>query len=235
MDIKNSVAFVSGANRGLGLELVKQLLARGASKVYAGVRELGSIDLPGVIPVKFDVTQPADIAAAAELCGDTTLLINNAGIARVVGFLADDSVEVTQEIFEANVYGPLRAAKAYAPVLGKNGGGAIVNILSVASWTNSGMMGPYAMSKAAAWSLTNGLRNDLAAQGTLVLGAHMGFMDTAMTAGFDVSKVSPQDVAGQILDGVQAGATEVLADEITRKVHAGLSGSPAIYLAPLQR
>src|SRR5471030_2633816 len=108
MDIKNSVAFVSGANRGLGLELVKQLLARGASKVYAGVRELGSIDLPGVIPVKFDVTQPADIAAAAELCGDTTLLINNAGIAKVVGFLADDSVEVTQEIFEANVWSAAR-------------------------------------------------------------------------------------------------------------------------------
>lgn len=235
MDIKNSVAFVSGANRGLGLELVKALLARGAAKVYAGVREPGSIDLPGVVPVRFDVTKPADIAAAAALCADTTLLINNAGIAKAVGFLADNSIEVTQETFETNVYGPLRAAKAFAPALARNGGGAIVNILSVASWTNSGMMGPYAMSKAAAWSLTNGLRNDLAAQGTQVLGAHMGFMDTDLTAGFDVSKVSPQDVAEQILDGVQAGAREVLADYITRKVHAGLSAQPAIYLAPLQR
>lgn len=235
MDIQNSIAFVSGANRGLGLELVKALLARGATKVYAGVRQLGSIDLPGVVPVQFDVTKPADIAAAAALCADTTLLINNAGIAKVVGFLADDSIEVTQETFETNVYGPLRAAKAFAPALARNGGGAIVNVLSVASWTNSGMMGPYAMSKAAAWSLTNGLRNDLAAQGTQVLGAHMGFMDTDLTAGFDVSKVSPQDVAEQILDGVQAGAKEVLADDITRKVHAGLSAQPAIYLAPLQR
>src|SRR5471032_13287 len=235
MDIKNSVAFVSGANRGLGLELVKQLLARGAGKVFAGVRELGSIDLPGVIPVKFDVTKPADIAAAAKLCGDTTLLINNAGIAKIVGFLADDSVEVTQEIFEANVYGPLRAAKAFAPILGKNGGGAIVNVLSIASWTNSGQMGPYAMSKADAWSLTNGLRNDLSAQGTQLVGVHVGFIDTDLTKGFDVAKVSPQDVARQILDGVQAGAKEVLADEITRKVKRGLSDEPGIYLAPLQR
>ncbi|MBB5369970.1 MULTISPECIES: SDR family oxidoreductase [unclassified Janthinobacterium] len=235
MDIKNSVAFVTGANRGLGLELVKQLQARGAAKIYAGVRDVHSINLPGVIPVQFDVTNPADIAAAAAHCADTTLLINNAGIAKLVGFLAEDSIEVTREIFEANVYGPLRAAKAFAPALGKNGGGAIVNILSIASWTNSGQMGPYAMSKAAAWSLTNGLRNDLIPQGTQLVGVHVGFMDTDLTKGFDVAKVSAADVAGQILDGVQAGVKEVLADEITRKVKRGLSDEPGIYLAPLQR
>lgn len=234
MDIKNSVAFVTGANRGLGLALVKQLQARGAAKIYAGVRDVNSIALPGVIPVKFDVTNPADIVAAAAQCGDTTLLINNAGIAKLVGFLAEDSIEVTQETFEANVYGPLRAAKAFAPVLGKNGGGAIVNILSIASWTNSGMMGPYSMSKAAAWSLTNGLRNDLSAQGTQLVGVHVGFIDTDLTKGLDVAKVSAQDVAAQILDGVQVGAKEVLADEITRKVKRGLSDEPGIYLAPLQ-
>ncbi|WP_296001494.1 SDR family oxidoreductase [Rugamonas sp.] len=235
MDIKNSVAFVTGANRGLGLELVKQLQARGAAKIYAGVRDVNSMALPGIIPVKFDVTNPDDIAAAAAQCGDTTLLINNAGIARPVGFLADDSIEVTREIFEANVYGPLRSAKAFAPVLGKNGGGAIVNVLSIASWTNSGLMGPYAMSKAAAWSLTNGLRNDLSAQGTQLVGVHVGFIDTDLTKDIDAAKVSPQDVAAQILDGVQAGAKEVLADDITRKVKRGLSDEPGIYLAPLQR
>ena len=235
MKIKNSVAFVTGANRGLGLAFVKALIAGGAKKVYAGVRDPASIDLPGVIPVKLDVTDPASVAAAAVLCSDTTLLVNNAGIARVVGFLDPQAVDTAREIFETNFYGPLYLSQDFAPILAKNDGGAIINVLSVASWINSGNLSVYAASKSAAWSLTNGLRAELKKQGTHVLGLHVGFMDTDMTKGFDAEKIGVDVVVRQTLDGLEAGLDEVLADDITRTVKQGLSANPGIYLIPLDR
>jgi len=235
MKIKDSVVFVTGANRGLGLAYVRELLSRGAKKVYAGVRDTASIALPGVIPIKLDVTNPDEVTAAAALCGDVTLLINNAGIAKAIGFLDPATIDTAREIFEANFYGPIRVTQAFAPILAANGGGAIINVLSVASWVNSGLLAPYAASKSAAWSFTNGLRAELSAQGTQVLGLHVGFMDTDMTKGFDAAKISPDEVAVKTLDGLEAGLEEVLADERTRAVKNGLSANPGIYLSPLKR
>jgi NAD(P)-dependent dehydrogenase (short-subunit alcohol dehydrogenase family) len=233
MNIKDSVVFVTGANRGLGLAFVHELLARGAKKVYAGVRDPSSIDIPKVVPVKLDVTKPAHIAAAAKLCDDTTILINNAGIASVAGYLDDNAVEVARQTFEVNYFGPLNMSRAFAPILKANGGGAIVNVLSIVSWLGSTVLAPYSASKSAAWSLTNTLRQHLREQGTQVLGLHVGYIDTDLTKGFDVPKISPEDVVRQTIDGVEAGREEVLADEGTRAVKLGLSAEPAVYLAPV--
>jgi short-subunit dehydrogenase len=175
------------------------------------------------------------VTAAASLCGDTTLLINNAGIVRTGGFQGAPAHDDARAIFETNFFGLIRMGQLFGPILGRNGGGAVLNVLSVASWFNSSQMAAYAASKSAAWSYTNGLRNELLAQGTQVVGLHVGFMDTDMTSGFDVAKASPADVASQTLAGVEAGLSEVLADDITRKVKQGLSANPSLYLAPLQR
>ena len=233
MKIQDSVAFVTGANRGLGLALVHELLARGASKVYAGVRDPASIKLPGVIPIKLDVTNAEEVAAAAEQCGDVTLLINKAGIARIVSDLDPAAIDTAREILEANYIGPIRMSQAFTPILKHNGGGAIVNVLSVGSWINSPELSLYAASKSAAWGFTNGLRTSLREQGTQVVGLHVGFMDTDMTHGLDFPKTSPQAVAAITIAGVESGLEEVLADDITRAVKQGLSNG--IYLAPPQR
>ena len=182
MNIKHSVAFVTGANRGLGLAFARALLARGASKVYAGVRNPEGVDIPGVIAVRLDVTDPASVAAAAAQCGDVTLLVNNAGIARVMPSMLDAQLaDVAREVFETNYYGVMNVSQAFAPVLAANGGGAIVNVLSDAVWVARPFLSAYAASKAAAWSFTNALRIELRGQHTLVQGVHVGFMDTDMT------------------------------------------------------
>lgn len=233
MNIANSVAFVTGANRGLGLALVHALLAGGARKVYAGVRDPASMTIPGVIPVRLDVTDQDQVTAAAAACGDVDLLINNAGIAQLFDYMDADAVARGHAMFETNVFGVVRMSQAFTPVLRANGGGALVNILSVASWVNAAPLSLYAASKSAAWGVTNGLRTSLADQGTLVTGVHVGFMDTDMTDGIDMPKTSPQAVAATILAGIEAGHTEVVADEISATVKRGLADG--IYLAPLQR
>lgn len=235
MKIENAVAFVTGANRGFGLEVVRQLLARGARKVYAGVRDPNAIDLPGVVAVRLDVTDPASVLAAAKQCGDVDLLINNAGLAKTIGFLAPSSIDAAREMFEVNFFGPVQMSQAFAPVLAANGGGAIINVLSVASWINAPALGPYGASKSAAWGFTNGLRHELRDQGTQVLGLHVGFMDTDMTRDFDVVKIDAASVAQTMLNGLEDGLEEVLADDLTRRVKQGLTSDPGIYLAPMDR
>ena len=232
MKIENSVALVTGANRGIGLAFARALLARGARTVYAAAREPASITLPGVRPVRLDVTQPEQIAAAVEACGDVNLVINNAGIARATGVLADDAIEAARAELETNFFGPFLTSRAFAPVLAKNGGGAIVNVLSVASWLSSPQLATYAASKAAAWSLTNGLRNALRAQGTQVLGVHVGFVDTDLARGVTAAKSRPDDVVATVLAALEAGKEEVLADELSRQVKHGLAAEPGIYLVP---
>ena len=230
MDIEGSVAFVTGANRGLGAAFCRLLLERGAKTVYAGARDQSTVTADGVVPVQLDVTSLADIAAAAERCGDVTLLVNNAGIGTGTGSLADNTLEMARCEFDTNVFGPLAMSRAFAPVLAANGGGAIINVLSVLSWLSMPNSAMYCASKAASWSLTNSLRQELLGQGTQVLGLHVGFMDTDMTAGINAPKSSPDDVAAQTLDGIEAGAHEVLADEVSRNVRAGLSADlPALY------
>lgn len=230
MDLKNAVVLITGANRGLGLAFAQEALARGARKVYAGARDPSSITLPGVEAIKLDVTNAADVAAAAAHASDVTLVINNAGIAATGGFLEPGSVESAQRHLDTNLIGSLRVAQAFAPVLAANGGGALLNVLSIASWINGPLLGVYAMSKSAAWAMTNGLRTELRAQGTQVVGLHMGFVDTDLTKGLDAPKSTPQAIVKQAFDGLEAGAVEVLADAQTRQVKQGLSADPAVYL-----
>ena len=231
MKIENAVVLVTGANRGIGLAFVHELLARGARKVYAAARDPSSIaPQPGVQALRLDVNNPEDVAAAATLASDVTLVINNAGIAQPGGFMAADSEEVMRRIFETNVFGVLRVSKAFAPVLQANGGGALLNVLSVASWVNGGELAAYSASKSAAWSLTNALRHELAAQKTQVLGLHMAYVDTDLTRGFDVPKTSPVQIVRRALDGLEAGADEVLADELTQHVKLAMTATRPSYL-----
>lgn len=230
MDISGSVALVTGANRGLGRELAGQLLERGAKTVYAAVRDPRSVPDERLVPVALDVTDPESVRRAAETCGDVTLVVNNAGRAGAGSLLTADLDAVRAEL-ETNYLGPLRVVRAFAPVLARNGGGAVVDVLSVLSWLALPASGSYSASKAAAWSLTNSVRAELRGQGTLVVGAHMGYMDTDMTARLDVPKIPPAQVAAQILAAVAAGEEEVLADDVTRGAKQLLTGPPAA-LAP---
>ncbi len=233
MKIENSVVLVTGANRGIGLAFARALLARGARKVYAAARNPESVTVPGVEAFQLDVTKPEEIAAAANRASDVTLVINNAGIAQPGGFLALDSETVTRRIFETNFFGVLNMSKAFAPVLKTNGGGALLNVLSVASWVNSGELAAYSASKSAAWSLTNALRHELAAQKTQVLGLHMAYVDTDLTRGFDVPKSSAEEIVQRALDALEAGADEVLADVLTQQVRQGLAEPRPVYLPPV--
>ena len=194
MKLENAVVLVTGANRGIGLAFAREALARGARKVYAGVRDPKKLALPGVEPLRLDVTRADDVAAAAERCRDVTLVINNAGTASVGGFLAADSLEAARAMMETNYFGVMRVSAAFAPVLAANGGGALLNVLSVASWISTTGLGAYASTKSAVWSLTNGVRHELRAQGTQVLGLHMGFVDTDLTHGIDAPKSRPEDI-----------------------------------------
>jgi NAD(P)-dependent dehydrogenase (short-subunit alcohol dehydrogenase family) len=228
MKLKDSVVLVTGANRGLGLEFAKQALRRGAAKVYAAARDPSKIELAGVAPVRLDVTNPAEVAAAAAQCKDVTLLINNAGIARIGGVVEGDLVPLLREQLETNLFGMLHMSRGFAGILGKNGGGAILNILSVLSWVNTPRIGGYGITKAAAWGLTNSLRHELRAQGTQVVSFHAGFIDTDMTRALDIPKARPEDVVRQAYDAIEAGQEEVTTDEATRQVKSGLS--QGVYL-----
>ncbi|MDP9899303.1 SDR family oxidoreductase [Variovorax ginsengisoli] len=231
MQIRDSVVFVTGANRGLGLAFAKAALAAGARKVYAAARDPASITLAGVQPVALDVTDAAQVEAAARACGDVTLLINNAGISRGSRLLADDAIEAARAELETNFFGPWLLARAFAPVLKAHGGGAVVNVLSVLAWVTFADVATYSASKSAAWSLSNGLRNELLAQGTQVTSLHVGYMDTDMTHGMEAVKSAPADVARIALEGVEAGLFEVLADEPSRQVKASLSSATPAYAA----
>ncbi|MFC4466166.1 SDR family oxidoreductase [Streptomyces xiangluensis] len=234
MNIAGSTALVTGANRGIGQRFVEQLLTRGAKKVYAATRRPELIDTSDsrVTPLYLDLLDEKSILGAAAAAQDITLLVNNAGIATGAQLLTDDLDKIRQDL-ETHLFGTLRVIRAFAPHLASNGGGAIVNILSVLSWvaTPEGS-GSYSVAKAAEWNMTNGVRVELAAQKTLVQGVHLGAADTDMMAGRDAPKIDPSDVARASLDGVQAGAIEVLVDGPSRFVKAALSGDPAQLYSP---
>lgn len=232
MKLENATILVTGANRGIGLAFAKAALARGARKVYAGARDPDSVTLPGLTPIRLDVNSPADISAAVRAAGDVTVVINNAGIAQFSDLLAPDTLDSLRQQLETNVFGVLRVSQAFAPVLAANGGGALLNVASVASWITAPALAAYAVSKSAAWALSNGLRNALRRQKTQVLTLHMAFVDTDMTQGIDGPKSTPDEIVARALDALEAGADEVLADERTQQVKLGLSAHPGVYLLP---
>ncbi|MEU1663034.1 SDR family oxidoreductase [Streptomyces sparsogenes] len=227
MELKNAVAVVTGANRGLGRHLATQLLERGA-KVYAAARRPESVDLPGATPLRLDVTDAESIRAAAHLASDATLLVNNAGISTGTPLLAGGLEAVRLEM-ETNFFGPLAVTRAFAPVIEDNGGGAVLNVLSVLSWLHPAGVGAYAAAKAAAWALTDATREELAPRGITVSALHVGYMDTDMADAVPADqKADPADVAAQALRGVEQGLPEILADDVTRLVKQGLALAPSV-------
>ncbi|QHC58889.1 SDR family oxidoreductase [Rathayibacter sp. VKM Ac-2760] len=233
MQIQDSVALVTGANRGIGAEFVRQLRARGARTVYAAARDASSIEAaPGVEPIALDVTDPDRIAELAATLGDVSIVVNNAGIAPTVDFVTGDLAEIRRTV-ETNAFGPLMIARAFAGSLARAGGGALIDVLSVSSFVAFPGSESYSMSKAAAWSVTDGLRLALASQGTQVLGLHMGLVDTDMASWSDAEKSTPEAIVTAALDGLERGATEVLADDTARSVKPGLALDPADRYADL--
>jgi NAD(P)-dependent dehydrogenase (short-subunit alcohol dehydrogenase family) len=221
--IAGSRVLVTGANRGLGSVFAQTLVARGASVVYAGARDPAQVTIPGVEPVRLDITRADDVAAAATQCADIDILVNNAGLMRFAAVLAAPDLDAAREEMETNYFGTLRMCRAFGPVLAANGGGALVNVLSIVSWFANPLNSSYCASKSAEWSLTNAARIELRRQGTLVTGVFAGVIDTDMGAAFThLPKTSPQSVVDQALDGIEAGAEEVLCDDRTRSVKAAL-------------
>ncbi|MCZ2821694.1 SDR family oxidoreductase [Modestobacter sp. VKM Ac-2977] len=231
MDITGSVALVTGANRGLGRHFAQQLLERGATKVYATSRRPELVDVPGVQVLRLDVTDPESIAAAAAAAGDVTLLVNNAGLTTRADLVTGDLADVRLEM-ETHFFGTLGVIRAFAPVLARNGGGAIANVLSALSWFSTAGANAYSAAKAAEWSLTNGVRIELAEQGTSVTGVVLGAADTDMMAGYTGPMSDPADVVRAALDGVQAGDWEVLVDDWSRGVKAALAADPREFYSP---
>jgi NAD(P)-dependent dehydrogenase (short-subunit alcohol dehydrogenase family) len=230
MKISGSTALVTGTSRGLGRHFAQQLLERGATRVYATARRPEQVDLPGVEVLTLDVTDPASVAAAASAAADVTLLVNNAGISAGQNLVTGDLDQIRLEL-DTNLYGTLSVIRAFAPVLAVNGGGAILNVLSRMSWQSFSGANSYAVAKAAEWSLTNGVRLELAAQGTLVSGVLLSATDTDMMAGWDIPKNDPADVVRQALDGIEADALEIVADADTAQALADLSAGPAVMYA----
>lgn len=232
MKIEGSVALVSGGNRGLGKAFVQALLDGGAQKVYVGARRPIETADPRLQPVMLDITDAQSVAAAAEACQDVTILINNAGVAFASPLLTASGARTE---IETNYLGTLAMCQAFAPILKKNGGGALVNMLSVVSWYSQPFLGSYSASKAAAWSLTNGVRMELRAQGTLVVGVHAGLIDTDMAAQFDGTKTRPQDVAAATMEAIIAGREEVLADKVSQETRTALVTDQQSFYRQMQQ
>ncbi|MEV6824509.1 SDR family oxidoreductase [Amycolatopsis sp. NPDC051102] len=219
--LTGKTVLVTGGRRGLGAAIVDEALRRGAAKIYSTARAEFTDDRPAVHPRVLEVRSVESVAALAAEATDVDVVINNAGVLLPAPLLTAELGSV-DETFDVNVLGPLRVARAFAPILAARGGGALVTALSALSWL--GGTGAYGASKAAAWSITNSLRIELAAQGTQVVGVHAGFIDTDMVAAMAVPKTSPDEVAARILDGLERGDAEVLADTVTENVKKALSG-----------
>ena len=234
MNISGSVALVTGANRGLGLAFSRELVRRGAAKVYGAAPNPATVTEPGVLPVALDITDGDLVERVAAQCADVSLLVNNAGVLRYSTFTSAPDLDAARQEMETNYFGTLRMCRAFAPVLAAAGGGAIVNMLSVTSFFTNPFDASYGASKAAEWSLTNGVRLELHHQGTLVVAVHASFIDTDMAALANGPKDSPESVAQQVIDAVEAGQVEVLADERTQTVKAELSRDHELIYPPIQ-
>lgn len=230
MNIADQIALVTGANRGIGRQFVLELLERGVSKVYATARTAESIDFDDsrVVPLRLDLLDHESIVAAAASAHDVTVLVNNAGISTGAALVTGDLADIRREM-DTHFWGTLDVIREFSPILAANGGGAIVNVLSALSWFASPGAGSYAAAKAAEWNMTNGVRLELAAQGTLVQGVLLGAADTALSAGYDGPKIEARDVPRLSLDGLTAGSIEVIVDDWTAMVKGSLASDPAPF------
>lgn len=232
MNVTDQIALVTGANRGIGRQFVLELLDRGASKVYATARRPETLDFddPRVVPLRLDLLDHESVKEASAAAEDVSLLVNNAGITTGTALVTGDLADIRREL-DTHFWGTLDVIRAFGPVLAANGGGAIVNILSALSWFAFPGAGAYAAAKAAEWNMTNGVRLELAAQGTLVQGVLLGAADTDMMAGYDGPKIDPRQVPRRSLDGLAEGSIEVVVDDWTAMVKAALAGDPASFYA----
>ena len=237
MKIQDCVALVTGSNRGLGLAYCEGLLRAGATKVYAAARNPAKIGLhdPRILPIALDITSVADIISAAHRCRDISLLVNNAGVLRNSSMLGKDSEAAAREEMETNYFGVLSMVQRFAPVLAKNGGGAIINVLSVASWFTSPPIATYCASKAAEEILTDGIRIQLRSQRTHVVGVYAGYMDTDMSAHITHPKTAPSQVVERSLAGLESGADRVFADDSAVYVDQKVRTDRAAFDAELLR
>lgn len=230
MNIDDQIALVTGANRGIGREFVLELLDRGAHKVYVTARRVESVDFDDsrVVPLRLDLLDHESIVAASAIADDVTLLVNNAGISTGASLVTGDIAEIRREM-DTHFWGTLDVIREFSPVLAANGGGAIVNVLSALSWFAAPGSGSYSAAKAAEWNMTNGVRLELAAQGTLVQGVLLGAADTEISSGYDGPKIDPRDVPRLSLDGLVTGSIEVIVDDWTAMVKGSLAGDPAEF------
>jgi NAD(P)-dependent dehydrogenase (short-subunit alcohol dehydrogenase family) len=224
MNIQGSIAFVTGANRGIGKADVEALVTAGASRIYATARSIESLkDIVAIapdriIPIALDITNPEQVIEAAQQAQDVTLLINNAGVLGAGGLFVGNSIETAQWEMNTNYFGTLSMVRAFAPILKSNGGGAIVNILSVVAVANAPVFSSYSASKAALNSLTQGIRAELASQGTHVIGVFPGPVDTDMAEAVPMDKIAPSEVANLILQAVEQGIEDVYPDPVSQGV-----------------
>jgi NAD(P)-dependent dehydrogenase (short-subunit alcohol dehydrogenase family) len=225
MQLKDTVAFVTGTNRGLGLQLITLLKQNGVTKIYAASRQ-GNTEVEGVVNVKLDITNPEEIRAAVALATDTTLLINNAGINLYAGLMKSPDLDHAKMEMNTNYFGTLAMCRAFAPVLSANGGGTIVNISSIIGKVSIPMSGSLCASKAALISLTQGIRAELAAQNTRVILVMPGAIDTDMSRFIPPPKANPADVAHEIIKAIQTGEEEVYPDPMAQGIAQGLIADP---------
>jgi short-subunit dehydrogenase len=224
--VKNSTVFITGATGAIAQALIGALITRGAKKIYAAARDISTLaGSEQLVPLKMDVTSDEDARYAAVIATDVTLLINNAGVNHNTGFLLAPDLALAREEFEVNYLAPLRVTRAFAPILIANKG-AVLNMLTILARVNLPFMGSYCASKAAALSLTQGLRADLGPKGVRVAAALPGAIDTRMTAGLGIPKMTPADAAAEILDGFEAGEEEIYVGEMARGLAAGLASDP---------
>jgi NAD(P)-dependent dehydrogenase (short-subunit alcohol dehydrogenase family) len=235
MEVQGSIALVTGANRGLGKAFAQALLAAGARKVYAGARNPESITNPDFSAIKLDITNPEDIKKAAELCQDVNILINNAGVQSSNQVLASPSMHPGRQEMEVNYFGTLATCRAFAPLLKRNGGGALVIMNSIVSLYPHPMNSTYGVSRAATMALTNAARIELRAQGTLVVGIYASIIDTDMAKDLPPPKISPEEVATQTIEALKTDREEVYADEQTRTRRELLRTDPQAVAREMQQ
>ncbi len=229
--LKGAVALVTGANRGIGAAFVSGLLAAGAQRVYAAARNPQTLAALAqsdgrVIPIALDITNDTSVEKAAARLIDVDLVVNNAGVLLGARLIAAADLSAARQEMEVNYFGLLRMCRAFAPILAANGGGTLINVLSILARVASPAVGSYSASKASALLLTQAVRAELQAQGTRVIGVLPGYVDTAMTEGISAPKIQPGEVVRATLDALQTDQDEVYPGEAATQIAALLLQNP---------